>query len=312
MTAVYGASTAKRRSTKAELDALHVAICTAVWAESPITLRGVFYRVVSAGAVEKTELGYRQVGRELLKLRREGVIDYDDITDGTRWTFRPHTWSGVDAALRDAASSYRRALWTDSPEEVQVYSEKDAITSVIQPVTDEWDVPLGIVRGYSSETFCWQVAQSIRAAGERGKHTVRIYQLGDHDPSGLDAWRSFTHKVLGFLSDDLDVGGIEEDGSDTLAPLWGGDLWIEFRRLAVTPWQITEYSLPTRPTKASDSRSSSFEGRSVEVDALPPTALRQIVEHAITRHLDTEGLRLTLEAEKSEKEILTRIAGGQP
>ena len=30
-------------------------------ADAPVTLRGVYYRVVSAGAVEKTEDGYRLV-----------------------------------------------------------------------------------------------------------------------------------------------------------------------------------------------------------------------------------------------------------
>jgi hypothetical protein len=304
---VYGASPANRRSTQAELEDLQVAIILAVRAESPITLRAVFYRVVSAGAIEKTELGYRKVGRELLKLRRSGEIDYAAITDGSRWTFRPDTWSGVEDALQAAAASYRRALWVDSPNEVQVYSEKDAITSVIHPVTDELDVPLGIVRGYSSETFCYQVAKSLRSAGDRGKHTVRIYQLGDHDPSGLDAWRSFTDKVLSFLRGD--ISEVEREGSGALASLWGGSMWVEFRRLAVTRAQIAEYDLPTRPTKGTDSRATGFSGGSVEVDAIPPSALREIVRDAITRHIDADALRLLREAERSERHLLYDIAG---
>jgi hypothetical protein len=60
------------------------AIVTAVATEHPVTLRGVYYRVVSAGGVEKTELGYRLVGRQLLKLRRSGEVPYGWITDGTR------------------------------------------------------------------------------------------------------------------------------------------------------------------------------------------------------------------------------------
>jgi hypothetical protein len=85
MTAVYGARPVKRRrSTKNELGELAAAIINAVEADKPVTSRGVFYRVVSAGAVDKTELGYRQIGRVLLKLRRAGIADYGDITDGTR------------------------------------------------------------------------------------------------------------------------------------------------------------------------------------------------------------------------------------
>ena len=44
---------------------------------------------------------------------------------------------------------------------------------------------------------------------------------------------------------------------------------VVFERLAVTPDQIHELGLPTRPTKASDSRAKGFDGGSVEVDATP-------------------------------------------
>ena len=48
----YGSSTVNRqRRTRAELDAIDDAITEAVAADSPVTLRGTFHRVVSAGAV---------------------------------------------------------------------------------------------------------------------------------------------------------------------------------------------------------------------------------------------------------------------
>ena len=78
-----------------------------------MTLRGVFYRVVSAGAVEKTELGYRLVGRQLLKLAGR-PRSYADITDGTRWISAIHLGQ-PNQMLEDAASipdhsSTRRAF----------------------------------------------------------------------------------------------------------------------------------------------------------------------------------------------------------
>ncbi len=288
---VYAASPVKRsRSTRAELAAVQDAIVEAVAADSPVTLRGVFYRVVSAGAVDKTEKGYDLIGRELLKLRRAGRVSYADITDGTRWITRPRTWGNLDQMLEDAASSYRRALWHDQPAEVQIFTEKDAISGVVLPVTDRWDVPLGVLRGYSSESFAWSVAQSIIAApGE-----VFVYQLGDHDPSGVDAWRDFSEKVLRF------TGAAAYFGTGRLA--------VHFRRIAVTPEQVRDLSLPTRPTKRSDSRAAGFSGESVEVDAIPAPQLRQIVEDAITRHIDQHALRVTRVYEQSERDIVARLA----
>jgi hypothetical protein len=286
---VYGASTVKRaRRTNLELDALDDAIYNACAVEHPVTLRGVFYRVVSAGAVEKSEAGYRVVGRQLLKLRRAHVIPYSWITDGNRLRLKPDTWSNLDQMLADAAASYRRALWDNQDVEIIILSEKDAITGVVHPITDKWDVELCIARGYSSETFTHSIAETVIENDRRGKTTF-LYQLGDHDPSGVDAWRDFRDKVVGF------------------AP----HVDVEFERLAVTPEQIEDYELPTRPTKGSDTRSRGFEGQSVEVDAIPPSELRLIVEKAIVQHIDTDQLRLNDAVEAAERDVLTSLAGGR-
>ncbi len=281
----YGASPVKRiRRTSVELLDVDDAIVRAVVDEHPVTLRGVYYRAVSAGAVDKTEAGYRLVGRQLLKLRRSGRVPYGWITDGTRLIRKPRSWSSLEQALDDAAASYRRALWHEQDVEVMVLSEKDAISGAIYPVTAAWDVELGIVRGYSSETFAHAVAENISTAGK----PFFVYQLGDHDPSGVDGWRSFVERVRGFT-----------------------DAAVTFERLAVTPAQIEQLSLPTRPTKGSDSRARGFLGESVEVDAIPAPILRALVEDAITQHIDEEALRLTRIAEDSERDVLTRLAGAR-
>jgi hypothetical protein len=250
---VYRASPVNRsRSTKAELAAIDDAIVEAVRADSPVTLRGVFYRVVSAGAIEKTEPGYDLIGRQLLKLRRAGRVSYADITDGTRWINRPDSWDSLDQMLEDAAASYRRALWRDQQVDVHVFTEKDAISGVISPITQRWDVPLGVLRGYSSESFAWSCAQPII----RTRSEVFVYQLGDHDPSGVDAWRDFASKVMAFAG--------------AAAYFTSGEPAVHFERIAVTEAQIADLSLLTRPTKRSDSRAAKFTGESVEVDAIPP------------------------------------------
>lgn len=286
---VYRTSAVKRdRRTKFELATLDAAIVTAVETETPVTVRGVFYRVVSAGGVEKSEKGYGAVQRRLLHLRRTRIVPYSSITDGTRLRLKPDSWSDIDQMLADAASSYRRALWDDQDVEVIVVCEKDAISGVVYPVTAEFDVELCITRGYSSETFTHSIAQTVQTNTFRAGKTTFLYQLGDHDPSGVDAWREFSEKVRGF------------------AP--GAD--VEFERIAVTPAQIALWNLPTRPTKNTDSRAAKFVGESVEVDAIPATQLRTLIRAAIEQHVDPEALRLTQLAEDSERQILHQMAGG--
>jgi hypothetical protein len=291
-TAVYATSPVKRkRSTRAELHALDDAIITAVSTETPVTVRGVFYRVVSAGAVEKTERGYSAVQRRLLHLRRTRAVPYSAITDGTRLRLKPDSWGGVDQMLSDVASSYRRALWNDQAVEVIVICEKDAISGVVYPVTAEYDVELCITRGYSSETFTYSIAQTVRMNDFSRDKTTFIYQLGDHDPSGVDAWRSFSERVREF------------------ARASSYEARVHFERIAVTPEQIDSLRLPTRPTKGSDSRSAGFTGESVEVDAIPASTLRDLVRVAIEQHIDQDALSLTRTVEAEERDGLEALAG---
>jgi len=283
--AVYRTSPVKRpRRTKVEIGELHEAILTVCEADHPLSVRGVFYRVMSAGAVEKTEKAYAAVQREVLKLRRAGDLPYEWIADGTRWHVKSPSWSSVETALNDAATSYRRALWHDQDTYVEVWSEKEAISSIVAPITDAWDVPLMIARGFASESFLWQTAATIRTVG---KPTI-VYNLGDHDPSGLAAWEHVQRRLRDF------------------AP----DVEIMFERLAVTPEQIVELELPTRPTKKSDSRSKAFVGESVEVDAIPTSVLRRIVEDAIVGWIDEHALDVTRLAEHSERQGLLAMANG--
>ena len=186
--------------------------------------------------------------------------------------------------LRETADFYRRALWDNQDVHLEIWSEKDAIRSVVHPVTDEFDVALMVARGFASESFLWETAQAIIA----DRKPAAIYQLGDHDPSGVSAWEHTRRRLAEF------------------AP----NIEFEFQRLAITPEQIAEHELPTRPTKQSDSRAKTFAGDSVEVDAMPSPVLRQLVREAIERWIDPEALRLTRIAEDSEREVLMRIANG--
>jgi hypothetical protein len=287
-TEIYGTSPLnghRHRRTRAELEEINDAIYEIAEVEEPVTVRGLFYRVMSLGLVPKTEQGYSVVQRQALKMRRASELPYGWITDGSRIRLKPRTYSSAQAALKNTAAMYRQALWVDQGVHVEVWTEKDAIRGVVSPVTSQYDVPLLISRGFSSETFLYETAEAINDEGD----PAVIYQLGDHDPSGVAAWEDIQRKLREFVDDDIDV---------------------TFERIAVTPEQITELELPTRPTKQSDTRAAKFVGESVEVDAIPSSTLRELVTNAIEQWIDPEALRLTKIAERSERQILTRIISG--
>lgn len=65
---------------------------------------------------------------------------------------------------------------------------------------------------------------------------------------------------------------------------------------------------PSRPTKASDSRAKGFGDISVELDAIEPDRLRELVQGAIEQHLPPQQFEVLRVAEESERSVFERIA----
>ena len=77
-----------------------------------MTVRQVFYQLVSRGVIAKTEGEHRQtVVRLLTAMRRAGEMPFGWIGDNTRWMRKPRTYSSMQDMLALTAQTYRRALW---------------------------------------------------------------------------------------------------------------------------------------------------------------------------------------------------------
>ena len=268
----YKASRIKRiRATKAEVEARREALLNIIADGRPMTVRQVFYQATVHGLVEKAETGYSKVQTDLTVMRRAGDLPYDWLADNTRWQRKPHTFDSVEDALKETAKFYRKALWNDANCYVEIWLEKDALAGVVYPVTGTFDVPLMGAAEYISELTV----------------PTFIYHLGDFDPSGVNAGEKI-EATLREMAPDAD---------------------ITFRRLAVTPEQIGEWNLPTRPTKKSDTRSKNFGEISVELDAIEPNRLRRLVQQAIEQHLPKRQFKVLKAAEESERAVIGRLVG---
>jgi hypothetical protein len=281
----YQASPIKRaRATKAEVERRREGLIEIIAAMRPMTVRQVFYQATIRGIVEKSEAGYTKVQTDLTLMRRAGDLPYNWLADNTRWQRKPDTFDSVEEALRETARFYRKSLWTDADAYVEIWLEKDALSGVIYPITSMYDVPLMVARGYASLSFLHSAAEYINGLVV----PTYIYHLGDHDPSGVNAGEKI------------------EETLQEMAP----DADIYFERIAVTEEQIITWNLPTRPTKKTDTRSKSFGSDiSVELDAIEPDRLRQLVQDAIEEHLPPEQYNILKVAEQSEREIISKLVG---
>jgi hypothetical protein len=272
-------STRKDRRSKTAISVLKSEIYSLLEAEQPMTVRHCFYRLVSSGVLDKTESEYKGTLIRLLgKMRRSGEIPFHWLVDSTRWVRQIKTYDSLTEMAEDCKRTYRRALWREQPVYVEVWCEKDTIATILSQVTAQFNVPLMIARGFSSLTFIYGAAEIIKS---QNKPTHILY-FGDHDPSG-----KIISKVL-----ERDLRDFS-DGAD-----------ITFTRLAVTEQQIIDWSLPTRPTKKTDSRAKNFIGESVEIDAIPATDLQNLVNNAIVELINPDAYWAIKAAEDSERETL--------
>jgi hypothetical protein len=283
----YEASHVKRRrATKAEMVERAEFLIEYSEEHGPVTVRGLYYQAEVHGVpgITKDDNDYAKVQRQVLDLRRAGRLAYSNISDATRWMRKPRTYTGVTAALQATAAFYRKSLWEDAKDYVEIWCEKDALAGTIYPITSKYDVPLMVARGFSSETFCYEAI----AARDGDPRPFYVYYLGDFDRAGQDASRTLEEKLRRFADDD----GIE----------------IIFETIAVTPEQISQWGLPTRKPKRESKADRNWpHDFACELDAIPPDDLRDLIETAINRHLSQRKLAILKVAEESEREIISRL-----
>lgn len=250
--------------------------------ENPMTLRQLFYRLVSDGTIGKKETEYKSLAHLTRNMRMSGELPFDWFADNTRWQRKPNSYSSLERGVAIFAQAYRRDIWINQKNYVEIWLEKDALAGVVYGVTAEYDVPLMVSRGYSSLSYLHGAAMQIDYINK----PTFIYYFGDYDPSGRDIPRDIETKLR------------------TFAP----DAEIHFEIVGITPEQIAKLNLQTRPTKTTDTRCKNFEGESVEVDAIPPMILRSMVREVIEKQIDEHQLYQSKLIERQEQEIVKSVA----
>lgn len=246
--------------------------------EHPITLRGLFYRVVSAGWLPSTDKKhYDRLGRIMTRLREAGVVPFSWIVDNLRSSIKPSSWSGLNDFANTVGRAYRKDFWARLPEYVHIFVEKDAIAGVFSPVTEEYDVRLSPIRGYTSLSFAHRIADQWNHI----KKPIFAYYAGDFDPSGFDLERDLKDKLTRYC-----------------------DRSFEWERLAVNGDDLEAFDLFPLAPKKTDRRYQTFVDahgtQCAELDALPATELRQRVRDAIETHIPAGEWQRLQEIEEME------------
>lgn len=240
-----------------------------------LSLRQLYYQLVSRNLVENTERSYKNIGVLVSDARMAGIIDWDMIKDrGREMVKNPH-WDNPLDFIENVAPQYRFNLWQDQESYVEVMVEKQALEGVLEPVCRSLDVPFTANKGYSSSSAMYEAGKRMGKASANDKQVYVIY-LGDHDPSGIDMSRDVLDRLNLFsgLAETVDA-----DGRD-----------VTVKRIALNMDQIEDLQPPENPAKLTDSRAAEYVKRfgrsSWELDAIEPKSLAGLVRDAIKSVMD--------------------------
>jgi hypothetical protein len=232
----------------------------------PLTLRQVYYQLVGKGFIDNTKSEYNGLSKLLKWSRLDNRISWNDIEDRVRVYNDLSGWYDKSHFLRSNINwwfdQYSRDLWQSQGKYIEVWIEKDALSSIFSKVCEGYGVSVVVCRGFSSVSFLHDFKN--RLVNHEGKEIVMLY-FGDFDPSGNEMLESM--KIT--LKDEL---GIND---------------IQFKRIALLKDDIFTYKLPNNPDalKKTDTRAKkhleAYGSIAFELDALRPDVLEKKIENAI-------------------------------
>lgn len=252
-----------------------------------LTLRQLYYQFVSRDLIANSDREYKRLGSIINDARLTGLVDWNAITDRTRFVRSVSHWTDPQEIMRSAAASFRLDKWSGQPYRLEVWIEKDALVGVIEGVCTELDLPYFSCRGYTSQSEMWAAAQRLESYVAKDQTPV-ILHLGDHDPSGKDMTRDITERL------ELFMGG------------------VTVQRLALNMQQIEQYDPPPNPAKITDSRASAyiaeFGDSSWELDALEPRVISDLIRTVVDDYRIAGAWETVVQQELTHRAQIRSIA----
>jgi len=253
----------------------------------PMTVRQVYYQLVSRQVIKNNRGQYQAVSNALVSARREGVIPWAWIEDRLRRPRHVSMWSGLADFAETCRLAYRRDVWDTQPDYLEVWLEKDALSGIFEDVLNPYGATLHVGRGYDG----WDSVHSAAICFLEKKADVTVLYFGDFDPSGEDMVRSLVKRLASLGSRPKVV------------------------KCALTHDDIRRYDLPADFAKKTDTRTAAFVAEhgdiAVELDALPPDVLRDRLEQEVSTRMDLKALDRIKRLEKRERARLVKLLGSK-
>lgn len=262
-----------------------------------LTLRQLYYQLVSRDVVPNKQSEYSKLSRVLKEGRMAGIVDWNAIEDRLRKPSVPSAFDSPKNVLNAAINQYALPRQKGQGIYLEVWVEKDALSGVLKRVTEKYHIPILVNRGYSSASAMYDSFMRFVDNGAYKERSVKILYLGDFDPSGLDMIRDIQDRIEEF-----------KEGYNNFSV---DEMEFEIIPIALTKEQINQYNPPPNPAKITDPRAKDFMlkhgNTSWEVDALRPDVLNRLLEDAVLGYIDKSMYDRIVKEEEKDKDRLRSL-----
>lgn len=258
----------------------------------PMTLRQIYYQLVSRLLVKNNVSGYRSVGRVLRIAREDGLLTYDCMEDRSRSILRSDGWWDshrfIEFEFGDFLKGYRRDLMQTQDTRLEIWIEKDALSAIFHEIAHPFCIPVVVAKGYVSTSYVGDFRDRIDASI---RPTKALY-FGDYDPSGWNMPETMEQSLIGKMHVDADK--------------------LQIVRCGLLPEQIERYSLLKDPhgVNTDDPRAPRFlrehgdDVSPVEFDSLHPDEMKELVKESILANIDVREFEEQKLIEVNERESI--------
>ncbi len=310
--------------------------------DTGVTLRQLFYQLVSRQIIDNTLYCYTYLSWKSAEGRREGT--FPDLIDKTSNVLLPEWFYSPEDAIEELRGDYRRDRTEGQEVSIYLAVEKAAIE------TQLWTwfgAPLGIpilaLGGYGSQSYMDQIKRHVgrhlyldgrrvtkrelKVEQERISREVREAtdkKVCERKLTGLEKLKVQREGMKGLTARMPKIrpavliyaGDHDASGDDIYRDLVERtDCWKAVHRVALSREQVEQYNLPQNTGKednegeATDPRAQAFmerhgydENIQVEMDAIDPVTLRQLYQEVIDQYWDSDAYDEVVAREDDERE----------
>lgn len=248
--------------------------------EGIITIRHLYYKLVGAGLIQKTEKAYKSLDTDLINWRKRGLIDWFAFADSSRRYLGDSGVQSPSEAMANAISYYTLDKWIYQPNFVEVWCEKSAIERILYRACAPYGVRILPARGNISLTAMAGAARDYQKKQSEGKE-IHVLYFGDYDSSGFNNDRSVPANMKEYFNVD-----------------------ITFTRLAIKEDQFDQYPELRREAKPKDLADPRFADGCMDIDVLDTPQLQEIARAAIKGLIDRDQWSKDLEREAYHRQEL--------